>query len=158
MRRFLDRPDHILVLVGVPGGGKTHLLEAVGRHFLELGRSVRYDFVPDLLDELRETYGDGVDTTATAVLAQRHLVGVLLLDDIGLGNPTDWTREKITALIDQRYRSGGGLVVATNLTRGEMEEHGGTRLASRLWDRQDEVARVVYLTCSDYRKVKEARE
>ena len=56
---FMSDPDHVLTLVGGSGTGKTHLLEAIGRHFIELGRSVHYDFVPDFLDELRDTYGGG---------------------------------------------------------------------------------------------------
>ena len=84
-------------------------------------------------------------------MARRHNARILLLDDVGQGNASEWVREKITALVDRRYRNVGGLVITTNLTKDEMAAHMGFRLASRLWDRQGGSVKLVHLTCGDYR-------
>ena len=143
---FIQSPDHILTLVGGSGTGKSHILEAIGRYYLDLDRTVHYDYTPDLLDELRDSYQDDSEGSVHAKLAWRHSFYILLLDDLGQGNASPWVQEKITDLVDNRLRHGGGLVVATNLTRDEIERHMGSRLASRLWDR----GKLVVNTASEF--------
>ena len=140
----------ILFLLGDAGTGKTHLAEAIGREWLHAGGTCRYDFVPDLLDELRSTYDDNSSSTVSEKMNWRNTRGLLILDDIGQGNPSEWGQEKLTALVDHRYRNGGFMVVTSNLTYDQMQQSMGFRLASRLWDRSDMV-RTVHLLCNDYR-------
>ena len=140
----------ILFLLGDAGTGKTHLAEAIGREWLHAGGTCRYDFVPDLLAELRSTYDDNSSSTVSEKMNWRNTRGLLILDDIGQGNPSEWVQEKLTALVDHRYRNGGFMVVTSNLTYDQMQQSMGFRLASRLWDRSDMV-RTVHLLCNDYR-------
>ena len=140
----------ILFLLGDAGTGKTHLAEAIGREWLHAGGTCRYDFVPDLLDELRSTYDDNSRITVSEKRNWRNTRGLLILDDIGQGNPSEWVQEKLTALVDHRYRNGGFMVGTSNLTYDQMQQSMGFRLASRLWDRSDMV-RTVHLLCNDYR-------
>lgn len=150
-RAFSERPDHILVLRSDVGRGKTHLMEAIGRVWLDGGGTVRYDHVPDLLDELRPHEGS---EGAATVLGDRYGAGVLLLDDMGVGGEvkaaSPFVQESLTKLVDERYRNGGALVVATNLTHEEMQHSLGFRIASRLWDERGPVKRV-WLTGEDMR-------
>ena len=140
----------ILFLLGDAGTGKTHLAEAIGREWLHAGGTCRYDFVPDLLDELRSTYDDNSSSTVSEKMNWRNTRGLLILDDIGQGNPSEWVQEKLTALVDHRYRNGGFMVVTSNLTYDQMQQSMGFRFAARLWDRSDMV-RTVHLLCNDYR-------
>ncbi|MAH48463.1 hypothetical protein CMI37_21740 [Candidatus Pacearchaeota archaeon] len=141
----------ILVLIGAWGTGKTHLAEAVAREWLHRGRTCRYDYVPDLLDELRSTFNSDGDDTVHGLMNMRHAASLLILDDLGVVAATPFAQEKLTALVDQRYRQGTRLLVTTNLSSEQMAENVGERIASRLWDR-DEVVDTVYLNCSDYRQ------
>jgi DNA replication protein DnaC len=141
---------HILFLLGDAGTGKTHLVESIGREWLHRGGTVRYDFAPELLDELRGTYDNNNDSISEMV-KWRNTRGLLILDDVGQGKASEWVQEKITALVDHRYRNGGYMVVTSNLTYDQMQVWGGFRLASRLWDRS-EIVNTVHLTCTDYRQ------
>jgi DNA replication protein DnaC len=150
---FADRVGgtRILTIQGDAGTGKTHLLEAIGRSWLHEKRTVRYEYVPDLLDELRGTYGDDAEKTVAQMVTWRNGMGLLILDDLGQGNSSEWTQEKLTALIDHRYRNGGWLVIAHNLNKDEAQEKLGFRLASRLWDNEGTVKRVL-IDAPDYRR------
>ena len=140
-----------LVLVGPPGSGKTHLLEAIGRRVLERGLSARYDVAAEMMDRLRHCYTHREDLEDVFELMRWYQAkGVLLLDDVGLEKATDWVVERLTVLIDERQRMRWRTAIATNLSRDELAEALGDRLASRLFGR-DDVARVT-LTCSDYRR------
>ena len=140
----------ILVISGGHGTGKTHLLEAIGREWIHAGRSVRYDYVPDLLDELRATYSLGREDTVHDARQRRANVGLLLLDDLGQGTASEWVAEQLTAVVDERYRTETHLVVATNYSRDQIASRVTPRLASRLWDHSDAVL-MVSLSCPDYR-------
>lgn len=59
-------------------------------------------------------------------------VPLLALDDLGVEQPTDWALERLDLLIDMRYEAMLPTLVATNLTRKELEEALGSRIISRL--------------------------
>ena len=142
---------HILVLTGKNGCGKSHLLEAIGREMLAADRLVRYEYVPVLLDNLRATYDDDADVKFAERWAMYGRAQVLLLDDLGAEKPSEWAAEKITALVEERYRSEKLLVAATNLTFDRMADQLGPRIADRLWDEGTGKVHTVMMTCASYR-------
>lgn len=138
----------VLLLTGGTGTGKTHLMEAIGRQFLEQDVTVRYELLAHLLGKLRDSFKINEDQS---VIAPCYLAEVLLIDDIGLEKPSEWVTEQVTALIDERWRNSRMLVVATNETYETLEACYGPRLASRLYDITGKVKQV-FLTTTDYRK------
>jgi len=138
----------IIVFAGPPGSGKTHLLEAIGRQFLDQGRTVRYELVAYLLQRLRSSYNVEADSHVMEVC---YGADVLLLDDLGLEKPSDWVVEQLTSLIDERWRNNRLLAIGTNENHATIEERLGPRLASRLFDRTSGKSKVVYLVTGDYR-------
>lgn len=141
---------HILVLSGSPGTGKSHLVEAVLRRALELENSVRYEYVPHLLNELRATMDDDSVIKASEIRDMLNSVNILALDDIGAQKATPWATEQLTTLVDNRIRSGQRLIVATNQSDVEMADFVGERIADRLFDESGSV-KIVALTCPSYR-------
>ena len=144
-------PYHILVLTGKNGCGKTHLVEAIGRAMLADGRLVRYEYVPTMLDTLRQTYQEDVEVNFAKLWATYNRAEILILDDIGAEKPSAWAAEKVTALVEERYRSGKLLVAATNLTFDRMSEQIGPRIADRLWDDGTGKVSCVMMTSDSYR-------
>jgi|GEM_PF-3040166 DNA replication protein DnaC len=143
----------VLTLCGDYATGKSHLVEAIGRAWLHDGGTCRYDFVPDLANSLlgivsaRRGFDGGANaTTVAAEMDWRASMGLLLLDDLGQWG-SEWVNAQITALVDERLRTGGRLVVTINLERGQVADQMDFRLASRLFDRG---ARVVYMKCKAF--------
>ena len=93
-----------LYFCGGVGTGKMHLAVAV---INELIRQKRVPSllvtVPELLDNLRETYnkpGRNLDEWMDAVQNADFLV----LDDLGSERATEWVRERIFVIVNHRYR------------------------------------------------------
>ncbi len=143
-----------LCLIGPPGCGKSHLLEAMGRALLYRGRSVRYEFVPTLIDRLRHSHDDDSEQDVAELLAWYSRMDVLLLDDVGSERMTPFGVEKLTELVNTRLTDERGLVITTNHTREELADRVGPRLTSRMVQANPELDEmlVVRLTATDYRR------
>lgn len=118
------QPDN-LVLTGPIGTGKTYAAAAAVRPLVELGATLAFWPVVRLLDQLRP--GDHPDPYADAASAD-----VLVLDDLGAERPTDWTRERLYALVNDRWLAERSVVVTTNLAPPQLSDAVGERLSSRL--------------------------
>lgn len=131
-----------LVLVGPTGTGKTHTAAAACRVLHDTGWELRFVPVVELLDELRPGGREGA-------LAEYADATLLLLDDLGAERPTDWTGERLYALVNRRWLEERPTVVTSNLTPEELETAVGPRVFSRLVGND---AVVVKLTGGDRRR------
>lgn len=140
-----------LVLQGLNGLGKSHLLEAIGRDMLTMAFKVKYVFVPDLLDKLRDTYDSKNEDSLELVMERYKAPDVLLLDDITEKRVTPFAVAQIERLVDERYRNRRLMVVATNLSDQQMADIWSYRLADRLFDEGTGQVKVVRLSGPSYR-------
>lgn len=154
-RRFIDRqdPHYLLTLVGPNGTGKSHLVEAIGRAMLERDRWVKYVYVPDLLQKLRNTYDEDAKETFQWVFEHYgELPEVLLLDDLGAEEQhTPWVLGNLTRLVDFRYRNRKLTVIGTNLGAEEMGQQLSPRIADRIYDSGTKTAKAVRMEGQSWR-------
>ena len=147
-----DTPP-ILVLRGPRGTGKTHLMEAVGREMLARDKRVRYERVPTLLARMRSSF----NSEEMGILEERNsqysnTAELLMLDDLGAEKPSEWVREQLYRLIDERYGVNRPLIVSTNESYESLASNLDDRIASRLFDTNSGKVMQVIMTCSDYRR------
>ena len=143
-----------LVLFGQYGNGKTHLLVAITQKMTALKRFARYRYVPSLLQELRATFDrQDMGPDLAGLLESYGSHGLLGLDDLGAGKsqPSPWSIEQMEIIINERYESGKGLVVTTNLGVRELAEKWSPRIAERLFDRRTGRAKQVVMDAPSYR-------
>ena len=143
-----------VALVGVVGNGKSHLLEAVGRELLDNAHAVRYEFVPTLIDRLRNCYQDDSEEDVADLMDWYARFEVLLLDDVGAERKTLFGVEKLTEMVDTRLRQERRLLLTTNHGREELTARVGPRLASRIHQGNPGLGDmvVVPVTGADYRR------
>jgi len=100
----------LVLLIGIPGTGKSHLALSAAWDYLEDGYTVQYYQAEDLLNQLQGTEGK-----ETARLWSRmKAADLLILDDMGAHNPTTWRTAQLDALVDYRYREALPLIMAAN--------------------------------------------
>jgi len=133
-----------LLLQGTYGCGKTHLAAAIANFAVGLGVPTLFITVPDLLDSLRMAYGSE-ETTYEERFEQIRSAHLLILDDFGTQNATQWAQEKLFQIINFRYINKFPTVITTNMPLAEIED----RIHSRLID--PELVTRVKITAPDYR-------
>lgn len=136
-----------LTLAGAAGLGKTHLVIAVCRAWLERGKPAKYVFVPDLLDWLRAAR-DRPELPLAARMDILKKVPLLALDDLGVQKPTSWAMEKLNTIIDYRYANNLPLMVTTNKRLDELPGDDEGRIGSRL--RRFFPGKVIVMEGSEY--------
>lgn len=146
-RAFAAEPCGWLVLSSPPGTGKTHLLAAIANERLRANQPAIFLTAPDLLDELRQGFGErqpgGADYDAR--FARLCAAPLLLLDDLGAESATAWAAEKLFQLLNYRYNHELPTALATNFPLHKLP----ARLGSRLQDHR--LARCVVLRVTDQR-------
>jgi chromosomal replication initiation ATPase DnaA len=155
-RRFANAyTPGMLVLVGSVGAGKTHMLEAIARHRLTLGDTVRYEFCPAFLTYLRSVAGNATEENLHDVSTWYNMRRLVLLDDLAVREQkeTAFGVEQLTTLIESRLTHGLPTVIGTNQTKAEIAATLSDRLASRLFGDSAELGdvAVVGVNSKDYR-------
>lgn len=146
-RRYAESPEGWLLLEGTYGCGKTHLAAAVGNARLEKGDSVLFITTPDLLDHLRSAYGPSSELGYDETFDRVRSAQILILDDLGVENPSPWAQEKLFQLLNHRYSHRLPTVITTNSDIDRLD----ARVRSRLLD-VNLISRVK-ISAPDYRSL-----
>jgi DNA replication protein DnaC len=133
VKSFLEQKvkPPILLLIGIPGVGKTTLAYIAAWDFLENGERVIYYQAEELLNDLQANLEDG--KAFGRIWARLKEADLVILDDVGVQNRTSWRDAQLDTLVDYRYREGLPLVMTTNKLD----------LSERILDRVKEGASVV---------------
>ncbi|HEX2620475.1 MAG TPA: ATP-binding protein [Phototrophicaceae bacterium] len=142
---YAQQPEGWLLLEGTYGCGKTHLAAAVANLRLHHGESVLFITSPDLLDHLRSTYAPDAETTYDETFDRVRNTPLLILDDLGVENPSPWAQEKLFQLLNHRYNYDLPTIITTNMDIDRLD----ARVRSRLLD--DARTHRVKITAPDYR-------
>ncbi len=128
-RQFSQTLAGWLLIQGGYGCGKTHLAAAIANFVVSMGVPTLFLTVPDLLDTLRFAY-DNENTTFEERFEDIRSSSLLVLDDFGTQNATEWAKEKLFQIINFRYINKLPLVITTNLPLKDLDG----RIRSRLED------------------------
>lgn len=127
-----NKSPRSLIFQGDVGRGKTFLAAAIANELLKNDVDLLFLVMPEFLDELRFSYQDGGEFNEAEIMQRAEKAGVLILDDLGAHNYSDWTRNKIFTLLNYRLNHQLPCVITTNLSIKEINNVIGTRFISRL--------------------------
>lgn len=129
-QEFARNPEGWLLLKGGYGCGKTHLAAAIANDRLDRNQSTLFVNTPDLLDHLRGTYAPSSTVTYDQRFEEVRNTELLILDDFGAHNNSDWAQEKLYQILNFRYTGRLPTVITTNEELESIE----IRVRSRLSD------------------------
>ena len=144
---------------GTCGTGKTHLAAAIGLALIHKGVPVIFRTAGDLLRELKRTYNGGTELREDQVLSAYNAADLLIIDDLGKERPTEWTVDRLYAIINERYEQMLPVVITTNYNQNDLIKRltpagGDNKTAEAIVSRLRGCAGIVTMTGKDYREAK----
>ena len=131
VKECLENPHGLGILfTGPVGSGKTYLAASIANELIDAQLQVLFLVVPDLLDELRASYKSEV--SELDLLDTARTIPILILDDLGAHNYTEWTRNRLYSIINYRMNELLPTIITSNLSLDEMEDYIGVRTTSRI--------------------------
>ena len=136
MCKYVDKlNDHVIdtiLIMGNTGVGKTHLIECMATHAIDLGYKVKYvsafNFNQDMLKYHCARLEDKED-----LIGDYLKCDILFIDDLGTENRiNNVTNEYLYSVLNDRMQNHMSTVITTNLDFGQIQDVYGERIFSRL--------------------------
>lgn len=106
-----EKPPKSLYFYGKCGTGKTFLASIIAQGLIGDGKRVIFGDVPTLLEDLKREFNGG---DANRVLGSYNACDLLVLDDLGAGQLSEWGVGIIYQVINARCNADKRLIVTSN--------------------------------------------
>ncbi|ASK61386.1 DnaC replication protein [Virgibacillus phasianinus] len=134
-----------MLFTGIYGTGKSHLSVSITKKLMEQGYECLFLSLPKLLTKIKQTYNKE-GATEEELLSVIQRVDLLVLDDIGAEQQTEWSTSKLFEILDDR--AGKATIYTTNLKSPELKKRVNERNFSRIMENTE----VIVMNGSDYRR------
>ena len=128
---FARHHDNLL-LIGSTGTGKTHVSTAIAKVVISQGFDVLYDSVQNIINDFEnDKFRSGYNQAETAS-AKYFDCDLLIIDDLGIEFPTQFSTSVLYNLITTRQNKGLSTIISTNLSAKELAGKYDGRIYSRI--------------------------
>jgi DNA replication protein DnaC len=148
--------DKGLLLLGLPGVGKTHIAVAILKEVIRRsGAHGLFYTTSELLALIRGTYDSSVDATESQILRPVLRSEILVLDDLGRERMSQWVDEMLHIIVNTRYSEQRLTLFTSNHDVGadpSDPESLQCRVGMRVYSRLYEMCEFIHIDGADYRE------
>lgn len=136
-----------LLLWGDVGTGKSFVAACIANALLEQATPVLMTNFSKILNQMGGMYSD----ERYQYIASFNRYSLLIIDDLGIERSTEYAKEQVYAVVDERYKANLPLIITTNLTINEIRNPDNVADA-RIYSRILEMCTPVHVGGSDRRQ------
>lgn len=143
-----------ILFTGSRGVGKTFLSSAIGKALLERGVGVKFMSTVGALREVRSTFNSRQRSEAE-IFEEYANAELLIVDDLGKENPTEWTVSTMYSIINARYESMLPVIITLNYSSRDLVKRmsvADNTTADAIIDRILEMCKVVTINGESWRR------
>ena len=108
-----------LYIEGTNGTGKTHLAAAIALQLIGEGIPVICKTSTDMLADIKKAY-DSKEIAESKVLDVYKATDLLIIDDLGKEQCSDWSMTTLYAILNDRYEDMKPTIVTTNYSADDL--------------------------------------
>ena len=148
-----------LYIEGTNGTGKTHLAAAIALQLINEGVPVVCKTSSDLLLDIKKAYDDEY-TKESAVLDVYKSVDLLIIDDLGKEQCSDWSMSNLYSILNDRDEDMKPTIITTNYGAEDLvraltpKGYDNTKIVAII-SRLRETSTVITMAWDDYRTAQE---
>lgn len=120
------------IFCGKPGTGKTHLAVGIGLHAMALGKLVLFTTVQRAVRRVKDSWRKDSQESETDVIDMLVEPDLLILDEIGVQFGSDFEKNLMFDILNERYEKSRPSLLLSNLTATEVKAFLGERVYDRL--------------------------
>lgn len=120
------------IFCGMPGTGKTHLAVGIGLHVMERGKLVLFTTVQRMVRRVKDSWRKGSVESESDVIGLLVQPDLLILDEIGVQFGTEFEKNLMFDILNERYEKRRPTLLLSNLTAQEVKTFLGERVYDRL--------------------------
>lgn len=120
------------IFCGRPGTGKTHLSIGIALAVMERGGSALFTTVQRMVRRMKETFRRDSEESERDVIRMLTYPDLLIIDEIGVQFGSDFEKNLMFDILNERYEKRRPTLLLSNLTAPEVKAFLGERIYDRL--------------------------
>ena len=120
------------IFCGLPGTGKTHLAIGICLHIIGLRKTAAFTSVQRMILRVKDSWRKDSTESETDVLDMLVYPDLLVIDEIGVQFGSEFEKNFMFLLLNERYEKSRPTLLLSNLTAVEVKTFLGERIYDRL--------------------------
>lgn len=120
------------IFCGKPGTGKTHLAIGIALHVMAKGKCAMFTTVQRMMRRVKDTFRKDSQESESDVINLLVYPDLLIIDEIGVQFGSDFEKNLMFDILNERYENRRPTLLLSNLTVPEVKAFLGDRIYDRL--------------------------